>query len=122
MIDGKWNPAVLANLHARLRRANIDLGERVVWHRRHTPTLVERKFPATSAGKTPWTYAMVRDVEVRIEDAINHASRLRSKVAAHRLPSIAKSLTLYDASNVQFVARRLLLEVLGCWRQPPADP
>lgn len=121
MLNGKWNPPVVGDLRARLRRVNVDLGERVVWHRRHTPTLVERRLPTISAGKTPWARGMVRDVEVKIEDAINHASRLRSKVAAHRLPSIAKSLTLYDASNVQFVARRLLLEALGCWRRLSAD-
>lgn len=121
MLNGKWNPPVLSELRARLCRANVALGESVVWHRRHTPTLVERKLPAISAGKTPWAHGMVRDIEVKIEDAINHSSRLRSKVAAHRLPGIAKSLTLYDASNVQSLARRLLLEVLGCWRRPPGD-
>lgn len=117
-INGKWNPPVLENLRGRLRRAKVDLGESVIWHRRQTPTRVERQFPVEAAGTTPWTHGTVRDVEVRIEDAINHASRLRSQVAAHRLPSIAKSLTLYEASNVQFLARRLLLEVLGCWRRP----
>lgn len=116
-INGRWNPVVLERLQRRLRRAHIDLSESLIWHRRDTPTSVERAFPAESIRRAPWAYGKIRDVEIRVEDAISQASRLRSKVAAHRLPTIVQSLTPYDVTNVQHVARRLILESLGCWRK-----
>jgi len=42
-------------------------------------------------------------------------SWLRSKVAAHRLGNLARSLTKYDVHNAQTTARRLLLGHLGFW-------
>lgn len=116
-VHGRWNPKVLDDLRHRLRRSRIDLSESIIWHKRDTPTLVERRFPPESIKKAAWAGGKIRDVEMQIEDAILYASRLRSKVTAHRLPRIAASLTHYDVTNVQHVARRLILESLGCWRR-----
>jgi hypothetical protein len=114
-VDRRWNPRVLDDLQRRLRRSRIDLSESVIWHKRDTPTAVERRLPPESIKKASWAGGKIRDVEMRIEDAILYASRLRSKVAAHRLPRIAASLTHYDVTNVQHLSRRLILESLGCW-------
>jgi hypothetical protein len=54
---------------------------------------------------------------VSIVDAIAHASWLRSRVSAHKLKyEFARVLSVYDVSNAQFFARRLLLESLRLWR------
>lgn len=116
MKSGRWNPPVLKDLQDRLRAAGVDLSESIPWTRRGTPTKVERQFPLESISKASWAHRSIRDVYVPVEDAIRNASSLRSKVAAHRLRGIAGSPTHYDASNVQLLARRLLLESLGCRR------
>jgi len=47
----------------------------------------------------------------------NYASFLRSKIAAHKSdPKVLRVLSIYDVANVQFLARRLILEAIGCWR------
>ena len=116
MISGLWNPPVKQDLEDRLVKANVDISEHVIWHLRDTPTKIERNRPLRSQGKCEWASARVRDSYVEIIDAINNASWLRSRVSAHRFSPMAKSLTVYDVANVQHLARRLLLEVLGYWR------
>lgn len=64
----------------------------------------------------------MRDVYVEVIDGIAYASWLRSSISAHRLPRLARSLTTYDVANVQHLARRLLLEVLGFWRYYERHP
>jgi len=50
-------------------------------------------------------------------DAINYASFLRSSIAAHKSdPNMLRVLSIYDVANVQFLARRLILETMGFWR------
>ena len=46
-------------------------------------------------------------------DAISYASWLRSKVASHNTKALTRGLSPYDVVNVQHLARRLLIEVLG---------
>ena len=116
MVDGRWNPVVLNDLRKRLQRRGVNLSESIVWDRRDTPTRVERQLAVESSRKAEWAYGKIRDTEIGIEDAIRYASRLRSRVSSHRLPALASSLTHYDVSNVQLVARRLLMESLRCWR------
>jgi len=116
MIDGKWNPTVKKELEERLVKAGIDLSEHLLWHLRDTPTSIERERKPASLQKTEWASYKVRDVYMNVIDTIAYASWLRSKVSAHRLSRLSKSLTIYDVANVQHLARRLLLEALGFWR------
>lgn len=116
MIDGKWNPKVKIELEERLVAAGIDLSEHLLWHLRDTPTKIERERKPAGIKKTEWARYKVRDVYLNVIDAIAYASWLRSKVSAHRLSRLAKSLTIYDVANIQHLARRLLLETLGFWR------
>jgi len=116
MINGKWNPKIKNELEKRLVTAGIDLSERSLWHLRDTPTKIERERKPAGLQKTEWASYKVRDVYLNVVDAIAYASWLRSKVSAHRLSRLAKSLTIYDVANIQHLARRLLLESLGFWR------
>jgi len=116
MIDGRWNPVIKNELEERLITAGVDLSEHLLWHLRDTPTKIERERKPAGLQKTEWARYKVRDVYLNVIDAIAYASWLRSKVSAHRLSRLAKSLTLYDVANVQHLARRLLLEALGFWR------
>lgn len=121
-INGQWNPVVKQELENRLLSANVDLSEFIIWHLRDTPTKIERSRQPPSKGKCEWASAKVRDVYVEVIDAIAYASWLRSVISAHRLPKLARSLTIYDVANVQHLSRRILLEVLGFWRYYQRHP
>ena len=109
-------------LEDRLLKANVDLSEPLMWHLRDAPTKIERSRQPPSKSKCEWASAKVRDVYVEVIDGIAYASWLRSSISAHRLPRLARSLTIYDVANVQHLARRLLLEVLGFWRYYQRHP
>jgi hypothetical protein len=67
--------------------------------------------------KAPWARWDVRDIQIDVVDAIAHVSWLRSKVSAHKSdPQSVRLLSVYDVSNAQRLARRLLLETLGFWK------
>jgi hypothetical protein len=110
MPDGSWNPEIKADLERRLRAAHIDLSGTCIWTLRGPPTRIERRRPPKGVGKPKWARGSVRDIELPIIDAIAMVSWLRSKISTHRFSSGAKSLTPYDAHNVQALARRLILE------------
>ncbi len=116
MIKGQWNIKVKADLQERLVKAGVDLSEPLLWHLRDTPTKIERVRKPTSLRKCEWARFKVRDEYVDVIEAVAYTSWLRSKVSAHRLSRLAKSLTIYHVANVQHLARRLLLETLGFWR------
>jgi hypothetical protein len=115
-ISGLWNPKVREDLITRLAMSKINLSEPVFWHLRDTPAMIERTRKPTTIRKTEWARFKVRDSYIEIPDAIAYASWLRSSVSSHRLSRLSRSLTIYDVANVQNLARRLLLEVLGFWR------
>jgi len=115
-INGRWNPEVKKDLQERLANAGINLSEPILWHLRDTPTRIERVRKPPSLQKCEWAEFRVRDVYLDLIEAIAYASWLRSKISAHRLPTLARSLTICDVANVQHLARRLLLEALGFWR------
>jgi hypothetical protein len=115
--DGSWNPPVKTNLESRLRRGRIDLAESFPWNLRGPRTRIERKRPPEVFTQAEWARWNVRDGEMMIIDAINYASFLRSKIAAHKSdPKMLRVLSIYDVANVQFLARRLILETMGFWR------
>lgn len=113
---GKWNPIVRADLEERLRGQGVNLGETALWTVRGTPRRVERDRPTKALAAPEWKWGRIRDQEVVLIDAIADLSWLRSKVAAHRVSELTTSLTPYDVTNGQYLARRLLLESLGLWR------
>jgi len=112
-INGAWNPNVRSELEARLKQAGIDLNDLAVWHLRGPRTRIENARGVRALRRANWAWGAVRDLEVEVVDAIAGASWLRSKVSAHRIGDLARSLSIYDVANVQYLARRLFLEVLG---------
>jgi len=116
-INGEWNPAVLTELEERLRSFRIDLSETFPWSVRGGKTLLEKKRPPKLLKKSSWAWRQVRDGEMPLTQALALASFLRSKVTTHRSEkSLLRVLSAYDVHNVQFLARRLLLERTGHWR------
>jgi hypothetical protein len=111
-----WNPKVKNELELRLEGAGISLLEDQVWTLRGTPTRVERGRKPLKATKSSWAKGSVRDVEIPIIDALRLASWLRSKITTHSFVETSRSLTVYDAHNVQFLARRLILESMRRWK------
>lgn len=121
LANGDWNPSVRADLETRLLKSHVDMTEPALWELRGQSGL-EHARPLTGVtGKAPWADGEVRDTQIELVDAIARASWLRSKVSSHKMPPLAAELTIYDVSNVQYVARRLLLSVLGHWRRATPD-
>jgi len=116
MIKGLWNPQVKQDLEERISAAGINTSETLLWKIRGPKRRIEVCRPLPQGDKASWSYGMVRDTKIPLIDAIAYASWLRSRVAAHAVSSLTSGLSPYDVSNVQHVARRLLLEMLGFWR------
>lgn len=123
--DGTWNPSRRSDLEARLRDARINLSDKFNWSQRGRPTRLESRRPRQifrNATPAQWAHGDVRDLAVEIVDAIAYASWLRSKVSSHRSrPEDVRLLSIYDVTNVQFLARQLLLETMGFWRTHPRE-
>jgi hypothetical protein len=113
MPDGTWNPIVKADLEARLQKFGIDISSTQIWTFRGPKTRIEKIRPPPSAGKPGWSRGIVRDVSIHLIDALALASWLRSWITTHRFNKTARSLTIYDAHNVQSLARFLILEKFG---------
>jgi hypothetical protein len=116
MPDGGWNPIVKADLEARLQRSGIDISSTTIWTLRGPKTRIEKIRPPPSAGRPSWSRGSVRDVNIQLIDALALASWLRSWTTTHRFTKTARSLTVYDAHNVQSLARYLIMEKLGFWQ------
>jgi len=105
-------------LETRLREANVDLAERVSWNLRGPRAMIELNHPPQIIQPEPWSNWFIRDGEMDLIDAIAYVDWLRDCVVAHRTPKPRlKALSVYDVANAQFLARRLLLEKLGFWKQ-----
>ncbi|MDD8027442.1 MAG: hypothetical protein PHI34_13125 [Acidobacteriota bacterium] len=115
-IDGKWNPQVKADLEHRLTQAGIDLSEPILWTARGGKRRIEIRRPLPAGSKAPWFAWIVRDTKIPIVDAIAYSEWLRSCVASHGVKDLTRALSPYDVINVQHVARRVLLDLLGFWR------
>jgi hypothetical protein len=104
-------------IEARLRKSGIDDSSTVLWLLRGPKTRIETLRPPPSRGNPGGSHGSVRDVHVGLIDALAQASWLRSKITTHRFPDAVRSLTAYDAHNVQSLARRLIIERFGFWRE-----
>ena len=119
-INGEWNPKVREDLENRLTEAGIDPSEVVTWNLRSTPTRIERYLRENGKlrpiKKTSWARANVRDTEIELIDAIALVSNLRSSISSHKFNKSVESLSIYDVSNANYLARRLLLGAIGLWK------
>jgi hypothetical protein len=114
-IRGKWNPVVRNDLEGRLEDAGIRISDPIPWVIRDTPTRIEKLKPPKMFTRAEWSFGKVRDIEMKLVDAIAYASWLRSRISAHRFSELVGALNYYDVANVQHLARRLLLEKMGFW-------
>jgi hypothetical protein len=121
--DGSWNPIVQQELEGRLRRGHINLKESFHWSLRGPKTGIEKKRAPNIIQKAPWARYQVRDGKIEVIDAIHYVSFLRSWIAAHKTDKrLLRVLSVYEVSNAQFLARRLLMEKMGLWRDFGNDP
>jgi hypothetical protein len=114
-VAGGWDEKALKNLMDRLQRAGVNVQSPIVWNRRGSKTRIHKADRAANGAKQPWTRGIVRDRAVSIEDALLEASWLRSKCATHKYQKSTSSISMYDVTNVQHLARRLLLERCRIW-------
>lgn len=116
MLHGKWNPPVKQDLENRMRKAEINLKETLVWTIRGPKRKIELVKVPTLLSQYHWSNGvMIRDAPIELVDAIAYASWLRSYVSSHRTKDITRVVSPYDVINVQHLARRLILESLGFW-------
>ena len=116
LTNGEWNPSVKNDLEERLINAGININEPLLWAVRGTPRKIDKLRPPIAVSKPYKSSKTVRDVEVKLIDALNDASWLRSKVSTHGSTHLTPSLSPYDVANVQHLTRRLILESLGYWK------
>ncbi len=112
-IGGKWNPVVKDHLEKRLKSARINTDEKLIWHLRSTPSKIERLKKPLVGQKTEWASFSIRDSEMDVFEAILYASWLRSKIASHKLNAAFTSLSIYDVTNINFLANHLLLSIIN---------
>jgi hypothetical protein len=112
-INGVWNPRVLSELEGRLKKLSIFPTETLGWLIRETATRIERRYGIPSGPKAKWARYHVRDRLVRVTEALDRASLLRSKASAHGSSRLTRSLTAVDVENVQSLARFLILSSMG---------
>ena len=118
-INGAWNPTVRKELEQRLTQAGVDISEPIYWNLRGHRTRIEIRRAPEITQLARWAIKnVVRDGQIHVSDAIAYTSFLRSSIAAHgsREKNYLRVLSVYDVANVQFLARRLLLESLGYWQ------
>ena len=122
-IKGAWNPIVKSELEQRLRQGGVDLAEEFYWNLRGKRTRIEIRRHPEITRRAPWAVSDVRDGQMHVTDAVAYASFMRSQIAAHSHEDkrSLRALSVYDVTNIQFLARRLLLESLGYWRYLGAD-
>ncbi len=118
-IEGEWNSKVKEDLETRLRKNRINVTESFSWNLRSTPTKIERELRKAGKlkpeNKSSWAKKDVRDSDINLVDAILLLSNLRSRVSSHKFGKLVGSISIYDVSNANFLARRLLLESMGFW-------
>ncbi len=111
--SGRLLPGVQEDLERRLKTAGIDPSHSFIWTVRGSKTRLEKKLPIPPSKKASWAKNTIRDRHISLAEAVARARWLRSKASAHESSSLTRSLTWVDVNNVQMVARRLLLELLG---------
>jgi hypothetical protein len=107
---------VKTDVEKRLAKSGIDILETHIWTLRGPETRIEKRRPPPSAGKPSWSRGRVRDVNVDLIEALALASWLRSGTTTHRFSEI------YDAHNVQSLARHLIMDKFGFWQARTKPP
>jgi hypothetical protein len=112
-ILGAWNPEVLADLQKKLVKIGVPPDYKVSWHVRGGRSRIKRKNPPPSGDPESWTTRNCRDRTIPIADGVQYAEWLRSKTSVHCFCPLTESLTVYDATNVQFLSRALFYKAIG---------
>jgi len=111
-----WNPKVLLDIQDRLLQAGIDPNEDFEWVQRGAPSDAESGLKPRFRLPSPYADGdVVRDLRIKITDAIHYCSVLRNFMTAHRFADATSSIGPYEVYNVQSVARRLILGRGECW-------
>jgi len=117
----EWGEKHENDLLKRFKEEKLDPNELYDWILRGPKTFLERNMSDfNKMKKAEWSRGPIRDVKVKITEAIYFSSFLRNKVSAHTLNSPEnkkriKTLSMYDVTNGQYLARRLILEKLKLW-------
>jgi hypothetical protein len=114
-----WDPAMRKRLEERLIRRGIDTNSPFAWHIRGSGRVLDKvqrqSRPSTRSERSDPEDA-IHDIKFPLMDAISQAAWLRNRVGAHAIGTLAHDLTIVDVANAQQLARRLILEAMGFWK------
>jgi len=110
-----WDPV----MRRRLEERGIDTNSPFAWHIRGSGRAldkVQRQSPPATRSEWSDLEDAIHDIKLPLIDAINQAAWLRNRVDAHAIGTLAHDLTIVDVANAQQLARRLILEAMGFWK------
>jgi len=112
--DEKWNPKVKKDIIKRLNETGIKEDDSIYWLQRGEPTEIQKNIEPKMGTKSEYNNLKdVRDIKLRIFEALHYASYIRNFFVAHKFDEITKYLSPYDVYNIQRLARFLLQGKLG---------
>lgn len=116
--DGQWNPIVKEDILCRLNKIGIKEEDSIFWLQRGEPTPFQREIQPSLGIESEYnTYKDVRDLKLKIHEALHYASYIRNYFIAHKFSDITKYISPYDVNNVQTLTRFLLLNKFGFWKK-----
>ena len=114
-----WDPAMRRRLEERLIRRGFDTNSPFAWHiRRSCRALGKVQRQSRPSTRTEWSDPedVIHDIKLPLIDAITQAAGLRNRGGAHAIGTLTHDLTIVDVANAQQLARRVILEAMGFWK------
>ncbi|OAB39055.1 hypothetical protein PMSD_03745 [Paenibacillus macquariensis subsp. defensor] len=116
-IDNQWNPIVKDDILGRLKKIGITDEDNIYWLQRGEPTEFQINIkPKLGIDSEYNIYEGVRDLKLKIYEALHYASYIRNFFVAHKFSKTTKYISPYDVNNIQCLARFLLLNRYGLWK------
>ncbi|KTD83579.1 hypothetical protein [Paenibacillus etheri] len=116
-LENQWNPIVKEDIVKRLEKVGVTDEDTIYWLQRGESTEfqidIKPKFGVDSEYNI---YDGVRDLKLKIYEALHYASYIRNFYIAHKFSKITKYISPYDVNNTQSLARFLLLNRFGLWK------
>lgn len=112
--NDEWNPQVKDDIIKRLNKVEIKEDDYVYWLQRGEPTILQEEIKPKLGVESEYNNNReVRDLKLKVYEALHYASYIRNFFVAHKFSNITKYLSPYDIHNVQNLARFLIQSRLG---------
>ncbi len=120
--NGEWNPIVKEDILCRLKEIGVSEEDNIYWLQRGEPTPLQMEIKPNMGVESEYNiYADVRDIQLKIYEALHYASYIRNFFVAHKFSDITKYISPYDVHNIQSLTRFLLLNKFAVWNKSLDD-